>query len=439
MKRRASTRRISTCPGPISSIASCRRPPVALGAAQLPDDPQRRPPGRHRLRLDPPGRPGHRVRRARASRRRRSIDPANIVKLAIEGGCNCVVSTLGTLGAVAQVRPQDPVHGEVEPQRVPHLPDRYDQIMFASVEQAFEMGAIAVGATVYFGSDESTRRSRKCRRPSPGRTSSAWSPCCGATRATRLQDAGQGLPRVGRPDRSGQPPRRDDPGRHHQAEDGGEQRRVRRAQHQGEHGKIDKRVYSDLVPGDHPIEMTRYQLANCYMGRMPLINSGGASGKNDFADAVRTAVINKRAGGMGLIAAARRSSGRWPRAPSCCTRSRTSTSIRRSRWRSLRTSASRAVMSILKARARTSRAPRSGGRGRSDDGPFARLPEADRRHDRDDGRIRRDRAAAPQVHESVRLFVAGVEGSGDNLKIVPFVNPVITPVGTETTEDWEGA
>ena len=104
-------------------------------------------------------------------------------------------------------------------------------------------------------------------------------------------------------------------------------------------GKIDKRVYSDLVPGDHPIEMTRYQLANCYMGRMPLINSGGASGKNDFADAVRTAVINKRAGGMGpdRKAAAERSSGRWPRAPSCCTRSRTSTSIRRSRWRSLRT------------------------------------------------------------------------------------------------------
>ncbi len=176
-------------------------------------------------------------------------------------------------------------------------PNRYDQMMFASVEQAFDMGAAAVGATIYFGSDESTRQMQEVSEAFEhahelGLVTVLW--CYMRNPAFKTEKADF---TCRRPHRAGEPSRGHDRGRHHQAEDAEEQRRLQRAQvRQDRQG-----VYSDLTPGDHPIELTRYQVANCYMGRIGLINSGGASGANDLADAVRTAVINKRAGGMGLI------------------------------------------------------------------------------------------------------------------------------------------
>ena len=172
------------------------------------------------------------------------FDPANIVKLAIEGGCNCVASTLGTLGAVARKYAHKiPFMVKLNHNEFLTYPNRYDQIMFASVEQAFEMGAVAVGATVYFGSDESTRQIQEvseafARAHELGMVTVLW--CY--TRNPAFKTDGQGLPRVGRPDRSGQPPRRDDRGRHHQAEDAGEQRRLHRAQHQGKPVRQDRQA-----------------------------------------------------------------------------------------------------------------------------------------------------------------------------------------------------
>ena len=230
------------------------------------------------------------------------FDPENIVKLAIEGGCNAVASTLGVLGACSRrYAHKIPFLLKFNHNEFLTYPNKYDQIFFASIKQAKDMGAVAVGATIYFGSPESSRQIVE--------VSEAFAAAHELGMATVLWcylrnpgvQAGQGLPRVRRPHRPGEPSRRDDRGRHHQAEAAREQRRLPRAQHQGEpYGKHDKRMYSELA-SDHPIDLARYQVANCYMGRAGLINSGGASGENDLHDAVRTAVINKRAGGMGLI------------------------------------------------------------------------------------------------------------------------------------------
>ena len=227
------------------------------------------------------------------------FDPENIVKLAIEGGCNAVASTLGGLGAVARKYAHKiPFLLKINHNEFLSYPNKYDQIFFASVEQAFEMGAVAVGATIYFGSAESDRQiievSRAFARAHElGMVTILWCYLRNSAFTTADKDYHLAADLTGQANHLGVTIEADIIKQKLPQTNGGFVAL--------KFGKTDKRVYSQLTPGDHPIELCRYQLANCYMGRAPLINSGGASGEHDFADAVRTAVINKRAGGMGLI------------------------------------------------------------------------------------------------------------------------------------------
>jgi class I fructose-bisphosphate aldolase len=176
-------------------------------------------------------------------------------------------------------------------------PNQYDQVMFGGVEQAFELGAAAIGATIYFGSAESTRQIQEVseafqRARELGLVTILW--CYLRNSAFKAdKDYHLAADLTGQANHLGVTIEADIIKQKAPETNGG--------YNALKFGKTDKRVYSELIPGDHPIEMTRYQLANCYMGRQGLINSGGASGSNDFAEAARTAVINKRAGGMGLI------------------------------------------------------------------------------------------------------------------------------------------
>ena len=221
------------------------------------------------------------------------------MKLALEGGCNCVASTLGGLGVCARkYAHRIPFMVKLNHNEFISYPNRFDQIMFASVEQAFEMGATAVGATVYFGSDESTRQIQEvteafARAHELGLVTVLWCYTRNPAFKTEKVDYHLSADLTGQANHLGVTIQADIIKQKLPENNGGFNAL--------KFGKTDKRVYSELTPGDHPIELTRYQLANCYMGRIGLINSGGASGANDMADAVRTAVINKRAGGMGLI------------------------------------------------------------------------------------------------------------------------------------------
>lgn len=231
------------------------------------------------------------------------FDPENIVKLAIEGGCNAVASTYGVLGAVSRKYAHKiPFVVKINHNELLTYPNSHDQILFADVKQCWEMGAAGIGATIYFGSEESNRQIQEiseafqyahelgmftilwCYLRNPGFKKD------GTDYHTAADLTGQGnhigvtieadivkqkLPTLN--------------GGYKALNQGGES-----------YGKYDERMYTELST-DHPIDLTRYQVANGYMGRIGLINSGGASGDNDFADAVKTAVINKRAGGMGLI------------------------------------------------------------------------------------------------------------------------------------------
>jgi len=227
------------------------------------------------------------------------FDPESIVKLAIEGGCNAVASTLGVLGAVARKYAHKiPFLVKINHNEILSYPNKYDQIMFSSVEQAADMGAIAVGATIYFGSAESDRQiievSRAFARAHElGLVTVLWCYLRNNAFKTPEKDFHVAADLTGQANHLGVTIQADIIKQKLPENNGG--------YNAIKFGKTDKRVYSQLTPGDHPIELTRYQLANCYMGRSPLINSGGASGEHDFAEAVRTAVINKRAGGMGLI------------------------------------------------------------------------------------------------------------------------------------------
>ena len=223
------------------------------------------------------------------------------MKLAIEGGCNAVASTLGVLGSVARKYAHKiPFMVKFNHNEFLSYPNKFDQIMFARVKQAADMGAVAVGATIYFGSEESTRQIEEVGEAFQaahelGMATVLW--CY--LRNTAFKTRRDRLPRRRRPHRPGQPPGRHDRGRHHQAEAAREQRRLQRRSE-----SLTARPTSASTPSSPPTTpstSTRYQVANCYMGRAGLINSGGASGENDFAEAVKTAVINKRAGGMGLI------------------------------------------------------------------------------------------------------------------------------------------
>ncbi|HTL29486.1 MAG TPA: class I fructose-bisphosphate aldolase [Tepidisphaeraceae bacterium] len=227
------------------------------------------------------------------------FDGENIVKLAIEGGCNAVASTLGVLGSVARKYAHKiPFLVKLNHNEFLTYPNKFDQIMFASVQQAYEMGATAVGATIYFGSEESSRQIQEvsvafAKAHELGMVTVLWCYLRNSAFKTPEKDFHLAADLTGQANHLGVTIEADII-KQKLAENNGGFNALK-------FGKTDKRVYSELTPGDHPIELCRYQVANCYLGRSPLINSGGASGENDFADAARTAVINKRAGGMGLI------------------------------------------------------------------------------------------------------------------------------------------
>lgn len=226
------------------------------------------------------------------------FDPKNIVELAIEAGCNCVTSTYGVLASVARrYAHRIPFLVKINHNETLSLPAQYDQTLYASVEQAFEMGAVAVGATIYFGSPESRRQIEEIsaafeRAHELGMVTVLWA----YLRNPAFKK--DGVDYHASADLTGQ-------ANHLAATIGADIVKQKMAENNGGFKAIgfshtDERVYSTLTT-DNPIDLVRYQLTNCYMGRAGLINSGGASGNNDLADAVRTAVINKRAGGMGLI------------------------------------------------------------------------------------------------------------------------------------------
>ncbi len=226
------------------------------------------------------------------------FDPENIVKLAIEGGCNAVASTLGVLGAVARKYAHKiPFILKINHNELLTYPNKYDQILFASVDQAFEMGAIAVGATIYFGSPESNRQIQEISEAfryahSLGLVTILWAYLRNPAFKTDEADYHLAADLTGQANHLGVTIEADIV-KQKQPENNGGFKALK-------FGKTHEKVYTELT-SEHPIDLTRYQVVNCYMGRAGLINSGGASGKNDLAQAVRTAVINKRAGGMGLI------------------------------------------------------------------------------------------------------------------------------------------
>ena len=230
------------------------------------------------------------------------FDPENIVKLAIEGGCNAVASTLGVLGACARKYAHKvPFLLKFNHNEFLTYPNKYDQIFFASIKQARDMGAVAVGATVYFGSAESARQIVEVSKAfemahEMGMATVLW--CYLRNPAFKTdKDYHLSADLTGQANPLGVTIQADSIKQKLPENNGGYNMLNTK---ENPYGKTDKRVYSELAT-DHPIDLTRYQVANCYMGRAGLINSGGASGDNDFAEAVRTAVINKRAGGMGLI------------------------------------------------------------------------------------------------------------------------------------------
>jgi len=226
------------------------------------------------------------------------FDPENIVRLAIEGGCNAVASTLGVLGSVARKYAHKiPFIVKLNHNELLTYPNSYDQIMFADVRQAADLGAAAVGATIYYGSDESARQIQEVSEAfhiahELGMVCVLW---CYLRNSAFKKD---GVDYHVSADLTNQANHlgvtiEADLIKQKQAE-------TNRGFTAINFGKTSKLVYEKLTT-DHPIDLTRYQVAGCYMGRAGMINSGGASGDNDFKDAARTAVINKRAGGMGVI------------------------------------------------------------------------------------------------------------------------------------------
>lgn len=231
------------------------------------------------------------------------FDPRSIIELAITGGCNAVATTVGVLGSVSrQYAHKIPFIAKLNHSELLTFPNANDQIMYATAEQAWNLGAVAVGATVYFGSEGSSRqlqevRAAFARAHELGMATLLW---CYLRNSAFKQDQDYHLAAdlTGQANHLGTTLGADIIKQKLPMNNRGYQA-VAQATGQ-KYGRTDDRVYSDLT-SDHPIDLTRYQVLNCYAGRAGLINSGGASGKNDFAEAVRTAVINKRAGGCGLI------------------------------------------------------------------------------------------------------------------------------------------
>ncbi|MBL9167646.1 MAG: class I fructose-bisphosphate aldolase [Verrucomicrobiales bacterium] len=230
------------------------------------------------------------------------FDPENIVKLAIEGGCNAVASTYGVLGTVARKYAHKiPFMVKINHNELLTYPNKADQILFGTIKEAADMGAAAIGATIYFGSENSGRQIVEVAQAfaaahDHGLATVLW--CYLRNNAFKKdKDYHVSADLTGQANHLGVTIQADIIKQKLPENNGGF-----KALNSGgsSYGKLDERIYSQLT-SDHPIDLCRYQVANCYMGRAGLINSGGASGENDFAEAVMTAVINKRAGGMGLI------------------------------------------------------------------------------------------------------------------------------------------
>jgi len=231
------------------------------------------------------------------------FDPENIIELAIKGGCNAVASTLGVLGAVSRKYAHKiPFIVKINHNELLTYPNNFDQIMFAGVEQAWEMGAAAIGATIYYGSEESSRQIQEVSKAFKyahelGMATVLW--CYLRNPAFKVdgKDYHSSADLTGQANHLGVTIEADIVKQKLPTLNGGY---VALNRDGVKFGKWSDKAYTDIC-SDHPIDLTRFQIANCYMGRIGLINSGGASGENDFAQAVRTAVINKRAGGTGLI------------------------------------------------------------------------------------------------------------------------------------------
>ena len=233
----------------------------------------------------------------------RCFDPEGIIELAVEGGCNAVATTYGVLATLARkYAHRIPFMLKFNHNELMTYPNTFDQVFFAQIDQAFDLGCTAVGATIYFGSDESARQIQEvseafARAHELGMATVLW--CYLRNPAFKVD----GVDYHAAADLTGQ-------AIHIGATIGADIVKQKlptvnggyKALNSGDssYGKLDERIYTELS-SDHPIDMVRYQVANAYMGRIGLINSGGASGKNDLAQAVQTAVVNKRGGGMGLI------------------------------------------------------------------------------------------------------------------------------------------
>jgi class I fructose-bisphosphate aldolase len=226
------------------------------------------------------------------------FDPEHIVRLAIEGGCNAVASTLGVLGAVSRKYAHKiPFVVKINHNELLTYPSMHDQTLFASVQQAFDLGAVAIGATIYYGSPESRRQIQEVSEAFAyahelGMVTVLWA----YLRNSAFKHEGVDYHTAA--DLTGQ-------ANYLAVTIEADIVKQKQAQTNAGYtaigfGRTHPKVYSELT-SDHPIDLVRYQVVNCYMGRIGMINSGGASGENDLAQAVRTAVINKRAGGMGLI------------------------------------------------------------------------------------------------------------------------------------------
>ncbi|HEY4240179.1 MAG TPA: class I fructose-bisphosphate aldolase [Kofleriaceae bacterium] len=230
------------------------------------------------------------------------FDPENIVKLAIEGGCSAVASTFGVLGIAARKYAHKiPFIVKINHSELLSYPNTFDQVMFGTVRQAYDMGACAVGATVYWGAPESRRQLHEVAEAFAeahqlGMFTVLWCYVRNPAFKTANGDHNVSADLTGQANHLGVTIQADIIKQKLPEGNGGYIDPALKG-----FGKTDKRVYTELTT-DNPIDLTRYQVANCYMGRVGLINSGGASGQNDLREAVHTAVINKRAGGMGLIA-----------------------------------------------------------------------------------------------------------------------------------------
>jgi len=233
------------------------------------------------------------------------FDPENIVKLAIEGGCNAVASTFGVLGVVARKYAHKiPFIVKINHNELLTLPNKFDQVMFGTVKEAYNLGAVAVGATIYFGSDESTRQITEVSRAFAeahelGMACILWCYLRNSKFKTPEGDMHAAADLTGQANHLGVTIQADIIKQKLPERNGGYpavEKELGKS-----YGKTSKLVYEKLT-SDNPIDLVRYQVANCYMGRCGLINSGGESkGASDLAEAVRTAVINKRGGGTGLI------------------------------------------------------------------------------------------------------------------------------------------